>query len=103
MSDHCLHEVRQIREDGGKVWCAMCGVELEVSAEDLRRLADAPPMPQMLPWSDWARPVKIATVNDDGRMVATDNIAEGEVVAIDLETPQRAAERILREADDPRP
>jgi hypothetical protein len=46
-----------------------------------------------------AAPFKLVTVDGEGRMVALDDIAEGEVVAIDLETPSRAAERILREHD----
>lgn len=47
-------------------------------------------------------PFKLVTVDDQGRMVALDHIAEGDIVAIDLETPSRAAERILRD-DEPRP
>ena len=46
-------------------------------------------------------PFKLAVCDERGRMVALDHIAEGEAVAIDLETPSQAAERILRDVDSP--
>ncbi len=45
MSAACDHPVRRVTDDASAVTCGVCGAALEVSAEDLARLEDAPPEP----------------------------------------------------------
>lgn len=48
----CRHEARQVLADGSAVSCGMCGADLEVTAEDLRRLAAAQSEPASVPYAD---------------------------------------------------
>ncbi len=41
----CDHAVRLVNANGRAVMCGRCGAALEVSEEDLARLAAAPPPP----------------------------------------------------------